>query len=728
MGESMSRRNDRAPREPREYSVVIPSREDIAAALEKADAPLPLPALANLLGLLGNEEAIDGLTRRLRAMVRDGQLVENRAGRYGVARRMELIAGRVIGHPDGFAFVRPDTGDQDIYLEPRQARRVLHDDRVLVRIAGVDQRDRPFGAIAEVISRANSEVVGRYFRDGGVGYVVPDNRSINQDLLVPAGDEGDASHGQIVVALITQQPDAHTQPIARVVSVLGNHMAPGMEVEIAIRAHSLPSEWPADIEPEVAQVPTSVSAEDCADRVDLRDLPFVTIDGADARDFDDAVYCRAVRGGYKLYVAIADVAHYVREGSVLDAAARERGTSVYFPDRVIPMLPEALSNGICSLRPEVDRLVLVCELSLNAEGEPGKARFYNGVIHSHARLIYEDVAAWLDQPRTREPSLHNQVLLLHELYLKLRERRELRGALDIDSVEPKFVFNAARKIERIETRERNDAHRLIEECMIAANVAAAEYLERHALPALYRIHARPEGEKLVALRKFLAELGIALPGGEKPEARHFAQVLTQAKARPDRHLIETVLMRSLKLAVYRGENAGHFGLALDAYVHFTSPIRRYPDLVVHRAIKRRLAKVKTPKSALEEIPVLAEHTSMTERRADEATREAVAWLKCEFMLEKVGKSFQGTISNVTSFGMFVQLSDIFVEGLVHVTALPDDYYQFDPTGHRLRGRRTNREFRIGQQVRVTVMRVSLDERQIDFALATEAPPVKRRRR
>jgi ribonuclease R len=348
-------------------------------------------------------------------MVRDGQLVENRAGRFGVARRMELIAGRIIGHPDGFAFVRPDTGEADIYLEPRQARRVLHGDRVLVRIAGVDQRDRPFGAITEVISRANTEVVGRYFKDGGVGYVVPDNRLINQDLLVPAGDEGDASHGQIVVALITQQPDVHTQPIARVASVLGNHMAPGMEVEIAIRAHSLPCVWPLEIEPEVAQVPLEVSAEDCIGRQDLRELPFVTIDGADARDFDDAVYCRATRDGYKLFVAIADVAHYVREGTALDAAARERGTSVYFPDRVIPMLPEALSNGICSLRPNVDRLVLVCELALTAEGEPKKARFYNGVIHSHARLIYEEVAGWLGAARTREATVRNQVLLLHEL-------------------------------------------------------------------------------------------------------------------------------------------------------------------------------------------------------------------------------------------------------------------------------------------------------------------------
>ncbi len=727
----MSRRSDRRTgetREPREYLVSIPSRDDIAAALENADAPLPLPALASLLGLIGNEEAVDGLTRRLRAMVRDGQLLENRAGRFGVARRMELLAGRIIGHPDGFAFVRPDTGEADIYLEPRQARRVLHGDRVLARIAGVDQRERPFGMVAEVISRANEEVVGRYFRDSGVGYVVPDNRCINQDLLIPAGEQGDASHGQIVVAQITQQPDAHTQPIARVASVLGNHMAPGMEVEIAIRAYNLPSVWPDEMAAEVADVPQSVDAAEIDGRVDLRDLPFVTIDGADARDFDDAVYCKASRDGYRLYVAIADVGHYVREGSVLNATARERGTSVYFPDRVIPMLPEELSNGICSLRPDVDRLVLVCELSLTQDGEPMKARFYNGVIHSHARLVYEDAAAWLEEPGTREPSLRNQVKLLHELYLQLRARREKRGALDIDSVEPKFVFNAVGKIERIETRERNDAHKLIEECMIAANVAAAEYLGRHKLPALYRIHARPEGEKLVSLRKFLAELGIALPGGERPEARHFAEVLNQNRHRPDAHLIQTMLMRSLKLAVYRGENAGHFGLALDAYAHFTSPIRRYPDLIVHRAIKRRLAREKTPQDAVEQIVVLAEETSMAERRADEATRDAVAWLKCEFMLEKVGLVFSGTISSVTSFGMFVQLKDIFVEGLVHVTALPDDYYQFDPAGHRLIGRRTNREFRIGQTVQVRVMRVSLDDRQIDFALSEEALASKRKRR
>ena len=725
----MSQQDEHPPHEPREYAVTIPTRVVIAKALADADAPLSMLTLAELMDVTG-DAALEGLNRRVRAMVRDGELLETRARRFGVARRMELIAGRVIGHPDGFAFVRPDIGEQDVYLDNREARRVLHGDRVLVRIAGIDTRERPYGAIAEVLERANTDVVGRYFRDGGVGYVVPDNRSINQDLLVPAGAEGAASHGQIVIAQITQQPDGHCQPLARVASVLGDHLAPGMEVDIAIRAHGLPCEWPAGLAADVAQVPQTVSEAEAlgAGRVDLRGLPFVTIDGADARDFDDAVFCRTTRDGYRLLVAIADVAHYVTQDSPLDAAARARGTSVYFPDRVIPMLPEEVSNGICSLKPDVDRLALVCELSLSAAGVPQKAKFYNAVIRSHARLIYEDVAQWLGAARGKETSIKNQVLLLHELYLQLRVRREERGALDIDQMEAKFIFNAARKIERIETRERNDAHRLIEECMIAANVAAAEYLTKHKLPALYRVHAVPDGEKLVALRKFLAEVGVTLPGGEHPEAKHFAAVLTQAKLRPDRNLIETVLLRSLKLAVYRGENAGHFGLALEAYVHFTSPIRRYPDLLVHRAIKQRLAQDRRPKASPEAIALLAEHTSMTERRADEATREAVAWLKCEFMLDKVGKTFPGIISAVTSFGMFVQLSDIFVEGLVHVTALPDDYYQFDPVGHRLSGRRTKREFRIGQPVRVTVLRVSLDERQIDFALADDAPVGRRPRR
>jgi ribonuclease R len=721
----MSRRRAGRGKEAPQYTVTIPSREDILRALERADAPLRAGELATTLHVAG-DDALDGLARRLQAMVRDGQLVETRARSFGLARRMDFIAGRVIGHPDGFAFVRPDAGGKDIYVAPRDARRVLHGDRVYVRIGGVDQRERPFGTIVEVLSRANSEVVGRYFREGNIGFVVPDNRCINQDLLIQSGDEGGARHGQIVVAAIVQQPDSRYQPLAKVVEVLGDHMGPGMEIDVAIRTHGLPTAWPPGLEDELGQVPSAVRAADREGRVDLRELPFVTIDGADARDFDDAIYCRRLRDGYQLYVAIADVAHYVTEGSLLDVAARERGTSVYFPDRVIPMLPEVLSNGICSLNPEVERLALVCELRYSAAGEVQKHRFYNAVIRSHARLIYEDVAGWLGAPGDDTSPVRRQVQDAYALYRCLREQRELRGALDIDTLEPKFVFNAARKIERIEVRERNDAHRLIEEFMIAANVAAASYLEKNRLPALYRVHETPDPEKILALRQFLAELGIQLPGGERPEAKHFAHVLGIARGRPDRRLLETVLMRSLKLATYRGENAGHFGLALEAYVHFTSPIRRYPDLFVHRAIKQRLASRRRVRVDGEALGTLGEHTSMTERRADEATRDAVAWLKCEYMLDKVGECFAGIVSAVTSFGLFVQLDESFVEGLVHVTALPDDYYQFDAIGHRLFGKRSKREFRVGQRVEVTVMRVSLDDRQIDFALNQDVPSRGRR--
>jgi len=723
----MSRRRDpRRPTAPH-YEVPIPTREDILRALEKADAPLPVDEVAAVLHVDG-DAALDGLGRRLNAMVRDGQLVETRAHRYGLAKRMDFIAGRVIGHPDGFAFVRPDTGERDIYIAPRDARRVLHGDRVYVRIGGIDHRDRPFGTVVEVLSRGNQEVVGRYFREGGVGFVVPDNRCINQDLLIPAGDEGGAEHGQIVVATIVQQPDARYQPLARVTEVLGDHMGPGMEVDVAIRAHGLPTTWPPDLDEELARIPREVTAAEREGRVDLRELPFVTIDGIDARDFDDAVYCKRTRDGFQLYVAIADVAHYVTEGTQLDDAARERGTSVYFPDRVIPMLPEALSNGICSLNPDVERLALVCELKFSAEGIALKHRFFNGVIRSHARLVYEDVAKWLEAPPDTLSPLQRHVQDVYALYKALRVQREQRGALDIETLEPKFIYNQARKIERIEVRERNDAHKLIEECMIAANVAAARYLEKNGLPALYRVHEKPDPEKLIALRQFLSELGIRLPGGETPEAAHFAHVLGVARGRPDRQLIETVLLRSLKLASYRGENAGHFGLGLEAYVHFTSPIRRYPDLFVHRAIKRRLARQKRVPVDVDALTTLAEHTSMTERRADEATREAVAWLKCEYMMDKVGERFGGMVSAVTSFGLFVQLDESFVEGLVHVTALPDDYYQFDAVGHRLFGKRSKREYRVGQRVEVTVMRVNLDDRQIDFAMNEDATQRRKKRR
>ncbi|MSR14693.1 MAG: ribonuclease R [Gammaproteobacteria bacterium] len=702
--------------------VVIPSRQDILAVLDKAGAPCTFKALATTMKVESKPEKY-AFQRRLGAMVRDGQLLETRDRRFGIACQMELLPGRVIGHPDGYAFVRPDSGASDIYLAPREARRVLHGDRLLVRVAGQDERDRPYGTVVEVLDRANHEVVGRYFRDGGVGFVSPDNRHLNQDILIPPGKESTAVHGQIVIATIDQQPDARYQPLGHISTVLGDHMAPGMEIDIAIRSYELPTSWPDGLARELKAVPNEVPITECADREDFRDLPFVTIDGSDARDFDDAVYCRKVRGGYVLYVAIADVAHYVRAKTVLDRAARERGTSVYFPAWVIPMLPEQLSNGICSLNPAVDRLVVVCEMRYDVEGHCTKTRFANAVIHSRARLIYEDVAEWLANPNPNweKESIEQQILNANELYLILRARREIRGALDIETVEPKFVFDAARKIERIESRQRTDAHRLIEEFMIAANVAAAEFLQRNKRPALFRIHAPPELDRIEPLRLFLNGLGMSLGGGERPHALDFSKVLKQAAGRPDRHLIETVLLRSLKLAVYSPDNVGHFGLALESYVHFTSPIRRYPDLIIHRALKDQIARIP---AGDEDMHVLGEHCSMTERRADDATRDAIAWLKCEYMLDKVGEQFAGIVSGVTAFGLFVQLDGSFVEGLVHVTGLPEDYYHFDPAGHRMVGRSSGKEFRLGQRLEVIVARVNLDERKIDFSLPV-APPLKK---
>ncbi len=708
------------------YDVPIPSRETLTQFLEAATSPANLREIAAALDVT-EKPALIGLRRRLKAMARDGQVMHTRGNRFGLPKRMELIAGRVFGHADGFAFVRPDDNDADIYLSHREARGVLHGDRVLVRVAGYDRRERPYGNVVEVLERANTEIVGRYYRARGVGIVTPDNRRINQDILIPKAGKR-AKNGQFVVVRVQQQPDNRRGPIGEIVEVLGDHMAPGMEIDVAIRSYGLPVEWPRAVIDGVDQVPAEVDSEMLAGRKDLRDTPFVTIDGADARDFDDAVFCRKSATGYVLYVAIADVAHYVTQGSALDLEARERGTSVYFPDNVIPMLPEALSNGICSLNPEVDRLVMICEMRFDARGEMTKYRFYNGAIRSHARLTYDEVATWLKAPAVAEKgSVKFHVATLYALYLLLKERRDQRGALEFESQEPYFVFNEQRKIERIEARQRNDAHRMIEESMIAANVAAATDLIKHRRAALFRVHARPDAERLSALREFLTGVGLQLGGGDEPSALDFARVLRDAEGRQDRHLIEMILLRGQKLAEYNAENTGHFGLALDAYAHFTSPIRRYPDLCVHRALKARIARRKQSPEQTREVPALGQHCSMTERRADEATRDAVAWLKCEYMEDKIGDRFSGVVSSVTSFGVFVELDDIFVEGLVHVTALPQDYYEFDPVVHSLRGRASGREFHIGQSLEITVVRVSLDDRKIDFALGQTAPRRRRRR-
>jgi len=695
----------------------LPSRTAIADALAEIAQPGDLIELARHLAVNG-EAARAALERRVRAMTRDGQLVETRAGRFGLAERMELIPGRVLAHRDGYAFVRPERGGDDIYLAPREAQRTLHGDKVLVRVAGLDRRNRPYGHLVEILERAHERIVGRYFRDRGFGFVVPDNRHLHQDVLIPADAAGDAHDGQIVVAVIEQQPERHTQPVGRVVEILGEHMAPGMEIEIAIRSYNLPCEWPAEVTRAAAEIPVAPTADEIARRRDLRELPLVTIDGADARDFDDALFARRTAHGFMLYVAIADVAHYVRPDAALDAEAVRRGTSVYFPDRVIPMLPEALSNGICSLVPDEERLALVCEMSIDNSGEVRRSRFYDAVIRSHARLIYTDLQRWHDGElavlRGVDEAVADSLTTLYDLYAALRTAREARGALDIDTVEPRFHFDERGKIASVEATRRVDAHRLVEECMIAANVAAARYLLRRKQPALYRVHDAPAADKVEDLEKFLRELGLSARFGSDVDVKTFAVALDAARERPDRRLIETVLLRSLKLAVYSAENTGHFGLALDAYTHFTSPIRRYPDLVVHRALKATLAGGSSLEDAA--LAELGAHCSMCERRADEATRDAVAWLKCEFMQDKVGDEFTGIIAGVAEFGIFVELDDIFVEGLVHVTELPGDYYQYDAVQHVLRGRARGLEFHIGKSVTVRVARVDLDERKIDFML------------
>ncbi len=719
-----------AARERDRYARPIPSRELILRQLTERGSPAALDELQAAFGL---DEAQDqeALRKRLGAMIRDGQLVQNRKGAYGLTTRMDLVHGTVIGHRDGYGFLKPDDVGDDVFLSPRQMRAVLHGDRALVRITGRDHRGRREGSLVDVLERRNTRIVGRYVEEHGIGVVMPDNARISQDILIPSTDRGAARSGQIVTAEILQPPDKRTQPIGRIVEVLGEHMAPGMEIDIAVRAHNLPHEWPAEVMQEIAGLSPEVPEGHKHGRLDLRQMPLVTIDGSDARDYDDAVYAEAAGRGWRLWVAIADVSAYVIPGTALDREAELRGTSVYFPGQVIPMLPEVLSNGLCSLNPGVDRLCLVCEMQVNAQGQVSGARFHNAVMRSQARLTYDQVAAMLDSEAVAAELGYVQLLPqlrhLQGVFRALFTARERRGAIDFETVETKIKFGPDRKIEDVVPVVRNEAHRLIEECMIAANVQAAQFLAAHKLPLLYRAHPGPETDRLEELRAFLNELGLSLGGGTSPEPRHYARLLESIKGRADARLIQTVLLRSLAQAVYTPENIGHFGLALDCYAHFTSPIRRYPDLLVHRAIKHALTQRRP-----EQFPYtgalmqgLGTHCSMTERRADEATRDTVSWLKCEFMMDRVGEEFDGLITGVTPFGLFVEIERVYAEGLVHVSSLPNDYYHHDPRHHRLRGERSGRVWRLADRIRVRVLRVNLDERKIDFepVLSAQDQPV-----
>lgn len=733
-----------AAREAEKYENPVPSREFILQTLVDLVIPSTFEEVCAALHV-DDEDRTEGVRRRLIAMARDAQIDSDRSRQtYFPLDPKKVTTGILQGHKDGYGFLLREDGD-DVYISNNQMRKAFHGDKAMVRITGTDRRGRLEGQIAKVLEHNTTEIVGRYFeQSGGMGVVRPDSKRVSHEITIAEKDRNGAQHDQFVNVKILQQPRPGQMITGRVEEVLGNNLAPGMEIEVAIRSHDIPNTWPDELLEELKSIPEEVTEKDKVKRVDLRDLPFVTIDGEDARDFDDAVYVEKDNDskGWKLYVAIADVSHYVKVGSELDKEATRRATSVYFPANVIPMLPEVLSNGLCSLNPNVDRLVMVCETSIDEKGEMTGYKFYEAVIHSHARLTYnlvwdmlqkpltEDGKQWRKQYRPIVPHLET----LYSLYKTLRKGRTKRGAIDFETVETKIEFDSQRKISQIVPTSRNDAHMIIEECMLMANVCAADFLTRHKVHGLFRVHNGPSEQKLDNLREFLGEMGLSMSGGD-PSPSHYQELLKQIANRPDAQLIQTVMLRSLSQAVYQPDNEGHFGLAFDAYAHFTSPIRRYPDLLVHRAIRSvirstraseyvrrvpgagRLAKKDIFPYEMADMVALGEYCSMAERRADDATRDVVDFLKCEYMEQHVGEVFEGTISAVTGFGLFVSLNDVFVEGLVHITNLNNDFYQFDQVKHRLVGERTRKTFRLGDSLWIQVMGVSLDDRKIDFGLA-----------
>jgi ribonuclease R len=647
-------------------------------------------------------------------------VLRDRRQRVLLPRGIDAVTGTVRGHPDGHGFLLPQEGGPEMFLPPSEMRGALHGDRVVARVSGVDRRGRPTAAIVEVLERRNLTAVGRYVVERGAGFVIPEDRRINQDILIPRGAQGRARTGQIVVAEIREQPTASRQPVGAVVEVLGEHMAPGMEIEIAIRKHQLPHEWSAEVLAETTRLPEEVRATDRRGRVDLREMPLVTIDGEDARDFDDAVYCERHGRQWRLWVAIADVSHYVTPGSAVDHEAHRRGTSVYFPQQVIPMLPEKLSNGLCSLNPAVERLCFVCEVEIDEQGKLGKYQFHEAVMRSRARLTYTEVAAMVvdrsQAVRARHAPLVEHLDQLYALSQLLLRRRRKHGTLELELPETRIVYDAKRKIERIEPTQRNDAHRLIEECMLAANVCAADLMDKRKAAGVYRVHDAPPSDRVEEVRRVLTEFGIELGGGAQPTPADYARAAERATGQPFAHTVHMLLLRSLSQAVYTVENKGHFALGFSHYTHFTSPIRRYPDLMVHRAIKAVLRRRNAPTADAAALVASADHCSLTERRADEATRDAVQWLKAEFMMGRVGEEFDGVISSVTEFGIFVELTQVYVDGLVHVTALGRDYFHYDPARRRLHGERSGVTYKLGGRVRVKVARVDLDKARIDLEL------------
>jgi len=696
------------------YKTTIVSRKEIIDFLSTINRPISYDEIIKQLGYSKDKDKSKGLMRRLLAMARDGQVLQNRNHDYGLPAKMNLITGIVQGHPEGYGFLIPEGGGEDLYLHPRQMRRLMHGDRILAQIVAVNRRGKSEAKLVEVLKRANQQLVARFKLEHGVGVALPVNSRIKHEILIPPREQKGAKDNQMVLLEITQQPDKRLSPLGKITQILGDHMAPGMEIEVALHAWNIPHIWPEPVTALADRIPARVTKQDQLSRKDLTSVSLITIDGEDARDFDDAIWCEPQDYGWRVLVAIADVSHYVKIADEIDKEAKVRATSVYFPEYVVPMLPENLANGICSLNPGVKRLALACEMQITHTGIVRSYEFYPALIRSHARLTYTEVGEMLDVGNSRLSVLQD----LHNLYKVLRNKRQKRGAINFQRTETRFIFAADKKIEKIVPLVRNDAHKLVEELMICANVCAGKFLQKHKIPALYRVHESPAADKTQDLRDFLQDFGLKLAGGDKPKPENYQQILQKVKGLTEFELIQTVLLKSMRQAHYMPENSGHFALAHEVYAHFTSPIRRYPDLLVHRAIKYILlgGKVSKYKYDMDDMRKLGDHCSMAERRSDDVTRDVDDWLKCEYMQDKIGKIFPGVVASVTGFGLFVRLQDTMIDGLLHISMLAGDYYNFDPVRHRLRGENTKTEYKLGDYMQVKVIRVDLDERKIDFAL------------
>jgi ribonuclease R len=709
-------------RKKKSYKHPIPSRNELITFLEKKGKPMRIEEILGNTGLQG-QRMRSLLEDRLYGMVRAGQIMENRRGEFCLMAKLDLVTGVISGHRDGFGFVIRDDGGDDVYLSAREMRPLFDGDRVAVKIVGADRRGKPEGDLVEILERGTLEVAGQFIRERGIGIVIPDNPKIAHRILVAKGESGGARPGQIVVIRILDYPTHVEQATGKIVRVIGDPGAKGISTDIAIHSHGIPTSWPKAVRDEIRKFGKDVPGSAKKGRTDLRDIDLVTIDGADARDFDDAVFAERSGKGWRLLVAIADVAHYVDVGSALDKQATVRSTSVYFPDRVVPMLPEVLSNGLCSLNPKVDRLCMVCDMRVSADGKVTRATFLEAVMKSSARLTYSQVDGFLSgrSPADVPKKLHPMLRDLHALFKAFARARARRGALELDIPSTRFELGKDGSIAAIKVVERNDAHRLIEECMIAANVQAAKFMRRHRIPGLYRVHAKPDPERFAELRLFLLSLGLKVPHPDHVKPEQFNRLLQQVKGRPDSVSIAMTMLRSLTHAEYTPENIGHFGLSLDAYAHFTSPIRRYPDLLVHRAIRHIIRGGKPGKFAYKSADMerLGQITSAHERRAEEATRDVEAWLKCEYMENKLGEEFAGVVTGVTNFGLFVQISELLVDGLVHVTSLANDYYHYDSGSQQLVGERSGKKYRLGDSLHVKVQRVDMETRRIDFGLVKE---------